>query len=175
MEKDKNMIKIKLYLEMCIEPGSRIRCNKKEAVVGAIIPENGNFNVITVQHLLKVGGCNLGDPVYIGKFKGTITRILYDLDLAMATFKVPSSLVNLIEIGSPRLGPAYSLKEGKKNHCTVLSLGRTYHYLAFAHRSLPLPGDSGSPIIQDGKIVGVLCSVFFNSATAIASSLERFL
>ncbi len=160
---------------MCIRPGSRIRCNKKEAVVGAIIPEDRDFRVITVQHLLRVGGCHLGDPVYIGKFKGTITRILYDLDLAVANFKIPSSLVNLIEIGSPRLGPAYSLKEGEKNYCTILSVGRTYHYLAFAHRNLPLPGDSGSPIIQDGKIVGVLCSVFFNSATAIASSLERFL
>jgi len=168
-------MKTRFYLEMCIGPGSRIRCNKKEAVVGAVIPGDMDFKVITVQHLLKVGGCHLGDAVYIGKFKGAVTRILYDLDLAIASFKVPSSLVNLMEIGSPRLGPAYSLKEGEKNYCTILSVGRTYHYLAFAHRNLPSPGDSGSPIIQDGKIVGVLCSVFFNSATAIASSLERFL
>lgn len=160
---------------MCIGPGSRIRCNKKEAVVGAVIPADGHFKVITVQHLLKVGGCHIGDPVYIEKFKGIVTRILYDLDLAIADFRLPSSLVNIVEIGSPRLGPAYSLNEGEKNYCTILSVGRTYHYLAFAHRRLPLPGDSGSPIIQDGKIVGILSSVFFNSATAIASSLERFL
>ncbi|MGB4362739.1 MAG: hypothetical protein WBI71_02690 [Methanothermobacter tenebrarum] len=160
---------------MYIGPGSRIRCNKKEAVVGAVIPADGHFKVITVQHLLKVGGCHIRDPVYIEKFKGIVTRILYDLDLAIADFRLPSSLVNIVEIGSPRLGPAYSLNEGEKNYCTILSVGRTYHYLAFAHRRLPLPGDSGSPIIQDGKIVGILSSVFFNSATAIASSLERFL
>lgn len=160
---------------MCIGPGSIIRCNKKKAVIGAVLPGDGDFKVVTVQHLLKVGGCHLKDPVYVGKFKGIITEILYDLDLAIATFKVPSSIVKLVEIGSPRLGPAYSLNEGKKNYCTILSVGRTFHYLAFAHRRLPLPGDSGSPIIQDGKIVGVLSSVFFNSATAIASSLERFL
>ncbi|MDI3483908.1 MAG: hypothetical protein PWQ74_495 [Methanobacteriaceae archaeon] len=160
---------------MCIGPGSRIRCNKKEAVVGAVIPADEHFKFITVRHLLKVGGCRLGDPVYIGKFKGIITRILYELDLAIADFRLPSSLVNVVEIGSPRLGSAYSLREGEKNYCTILSVGRTYHYLAFAHRRLPLPGDSGSPIIQDGKIVGILSSVFFNSATAIASSLERFL
>ncbi|BDH79979.1 MAG TPA: hypothetical protein GXX31_03680 [Methanothermobacter sp.] len=168
-------MKDQIYFEMCIGPGSRIRCNEKEAVVGAIIPAGGNFKVITVQHLLKVGGCHIGDPVYIGKFKGIITRILYDLDLAIADFKLPSSIVKLVEIGSPRLGPAYSLNKGEKNYCTILSVGRTYHYLAFAHRRLPLPGDSGSPIIQDGKVVGILSSVFFNSATAIASSLERFL
>ncbi len=160
---------------MCVGPGSRIRCNKKEAVVGAVIPADEHFKFITVQHLLKVGGCRLGDSVYIGKFKGIITRILYELDLAIADFRLPSSLVNVVEIGSPKLGPAYSLREGEKNYCTILSVGRTYHYLAFAHRRLPLPGDSGSPIIQDGKIVGILSSVFFNSATAIASSLERFL
>jgi hypothetical protein len=55
-----------------------------------------------------------------------------------------------------------------------MTVGRTYHYLAFPFSTIPLPGDSGSPIIQEGRIVGILASVFYNNATGIAVALKRF-
>ena len=55
-----------------------------------------------------------------------------------------------------------------------MTLGKTYHYLSFSFQTLPLPGDSGSPIIQNGKVVGILASIFYNNATGIAISLEIF-
>jgi len=54
-----------------------------------------------------------------------------------------------------------------------MTLGKTYHYLAFAHTNLPLPGDSGSPVIQKGRVVGILLSVFYNNAAGLAASLQE--
>ncbi|MGB9936756.1 MAG: SpoIVB peptidase S55 domain-containing protein [Methanobacterium sp.] len=55
-----------------------------------------------------------------------------------------------------------------------MTIGKIYHYLSFSFQTLPLPGDSGSPIIQNGKVVGILASIFYNNATGIAISLEIF-
>jgi hypothetical protein len=56
-----------------------------------------------------------------------------------------------------------------------MTIGRTYHYLSFPFSTIPLPGDSGSPIIQNGNVVGILASVFYTNANGIAVSLEAFL
>lgn len=48
-----------------------------------------------------------------------------------------------------------------------MTLGKTYHYLSFSFAEIPLPGDSGSPIIQKGNVVGILASVFYTNTDAI--------
>ncbi|MGZ7047099.1 MAG: hypothetical protein ACXVHP_02305, partial [Methanobacterium sp.] len=87
----------------------------------------------------------------------------------------PPSALKFSEIGRPEIGPAYALKGDFKNPCNVMTTGKTYHYLSFSFKTLPLPGDSGSPIIQDRKVVGILASIFYTNANGIAISLEQFI
>ncbi len=103
-----------------------------------------------------------------------LIEILIDFDLAVVEVYAPRSQLEFSDIGVPEIGPAYALKGDFKNPCNVMTVGKTYHYLSFSFRTLPLPGDSGSPIIQDGKVVGILASVFYTNANAIAISLNQF-
>lgn len=86
----------------------------------------------------------------------------------------PEEEIKISQITEPKIGPAYSFNGTKRIDCKVMTIGKTYHYLSFPFSDLPLPGDSGSPIIQDGGVVGILASIFYNNATGIAVSVDRF-
>jgi len=158
-----------------IAVGGTVKCNEKEGVIGAVIKYKGKKCILTVYHLIKVGNCGLGDILKVGKFKGHIIEIILEYDLVIAEIYAPSPCFEFSKLDRPEIGPAYALKGGFKNHCNIMTTGKIYHYLSFAPRFIPLPGDSGSPIIQKGHVVGILASIFYNNATGIAVSLESFL
>ena len=157
-----------------IAAGGTVTCNDKEGVIGAVIKYKGKNCILTVYHLIKVGICDIGSIIKLGEFEGRIIEILLDYDLVIAEIYAPSPLFEFSNIEKPEIGPAYALKGKFKNLCNIMTTGKIYHYLSFAPRSIPLPGDSGSPIIQNGKVVGILASIFYNNATGIAVSLELF-
>ena len=152
--------------------GQDIFCHEKPGVIGAVIRYQKKNCVLTVQHLLKVGGCTIGDKVLLNGRPGMVLEIWMDYDLAVIEVRAHSSQMEFSLLGEPEIGPAYTLHGEEKNHCQIMTLGKTYHYLAFAHTALPLPGDSGSPVIQEGKVVGILLSVFYNNAAGLAASLQ---
>jgi len=158
-----------------IKAGNPLKCNNKEGIIGAIIKYKNKNCILTAYRILKVGNCDLGDSVKIGEFRGKVIEILIDYDLAVIELNAPTSCFDLSDIDKPEIGPAYALKEDFENPCNIMTIGNTYHYLSFSFRTLPLPGDSGSPIIQNGKVVGILASVFYTNANAIAISLNKFI
>jgi hypothetical protein len=157
-----------------IAAGGKIVCNKKDGVIGAVIKENDKYYVLTAYHVLKAGGCDIGDDVQVDGYSGRVVKFLYYHDLAVIEIDAPEEEIETSNIASPELGPAYSLNGTKRIKCNVMTTGKTFHYLSFPMGDMPLPGDSGSPIIQGDKVVGVLASIFFNNATGIAVSLEDF-
>jgi len=158
-----------------LSAGEKLTCNDKEGIIGAIIKYNGKNCVLTAYHILRVGKCGLGDKVSFNGTEGHVIDILIDYDLAIVEIIDSKLDIEFSEIGNPEIGPAYALKGDFKNPCRVLTVGKTYHYLSFSFNTLPLPGDSGSPIIQNGKVVGILASIFYTNANGIAISLEYFL
>lgn len=157
-----------------VRAGGTLICNDKTGVIGAVIKYNNKNCILTAYHVLRVGNCNLGNTIHVNKFRGKVTQILLNYDLAIAEIYAPESALEFSDMGEPNIGPAYALNGEFKNPCNIMTLGKTYHYLSFSFQTLPLPGDSGSPIIQDGKVVGILASIFYNNATGIAISLEIF-
>lgn len=158
-----------------ISAGGSIRCRDKKAVLGAIIKFDGYNYALTVYHLLKVGKCGVGDSVEVEGWPGIVKEIIFNMDLAIIAVDAPENEIVFSNLGNPKIGYAYSLNGSTKNPCRIMTLGTTYHYLAYPFSSIPVPGDSGSPIIQNSKVVGILASVFYNNATAIAVSIERFM
>lgn len=157
-----------------LSAGGKLICNNKEGIIGAIIKYNGKNCILTAYHILKVGNCNLDDKVKIKEFEGSVIELLVDNDLAVIEIHSPPSALEFSNLGKPEIGSAYALKGSFKNPCNIMTVGKTYHYLSFPFKTLPLPGDSGSPIIQNGKVVGILASVFHTNANGIAISLKRF-
>lgn len=157
-----------------IVAGGKVICRDKGAVLGAVIKYQDKKCILTVHHLLKVGGCGLGDTVEVSGWPGTVIKILIDHDLAIIEVKAPEGEFEFSKITKPEIGSAHALNGSQKNPCQIMTLGRTYHYLSFPFSTIPLPGDSGSPIIQKGNVVGILASVFYTNANGIAVSLEPF-
>jgi hypothetical protein len=160
--------------EIKIAAGGKIECNHKDGVMGAVTRYDNKNYVLTAYHILRAGNCVLDDIVHINGFNGRVVEIIWDYDLAVIEINAPESKINFSKIGKPKIGPAHSLNGKKQIPCNIMTVGKTFHYLSFPFSSLPLPGDSGSPIIQEGKVVGILASIFYNNATAIAVSIERF-
>ena len=158
-----------------LSAGGRLVCNNKEGIIGAVIQYKEKNCILTAYHILKVGKCKKGDKVQVGRYEGHLIEILIDFDLAVVEVYAPQSVLEFSHISRPEIGQAYALKGNIKNPCNVLTIGKTYHYLSFSFITLPLPGDSGSPIIQNGKVVGILASVFYTNANAIAISLNQFI
>lgn len=159
---------------MTITAGGKIVCNKKDGVIGAVIKTHDKYFVLTAYHILKVGKCGLGSTVYLNGYTGRVIEILWDHDLAVVEIDAPEVEIEISKIAAPEIGPAYFLNGTKRINCNVMTTGKTYHYLSFPMDNLPLPGDSGSPIIQEDKVVGILASIFYNNATGIAVSIENF-
>ena len=140
----------------------------------AVILYNNQYCVLTAYHILKVGKCDLGSTVYLNNHLGEVVKIIWDHDLAVIEINSTEDEIELSKISKPVIGSAYSLNGDKRIKCNIMTTGETYHYLSFPMGNLPLPGDSGSPIIQDNKVVGILASIFYNNATGIAVSIEMF-
>ena len=157
-----------------VKAGGILICNNKEGVIGAVVKYKNKNCILTAYHVLRVGNCNLDDYLRINRFKAKVIEIMLNYDLAVAEIYAPDSSLEFSNIDEPEIGPAYALKGKFRNPCSIMTLGKTYHYLSFSFQTLPLPGDSGSPIIQNGKVVGILASIFYNNATGIAISLEIF-
>ncbi len=157
-----------------IAAGGKIVCNKKDGVIGAIIKNFDKYCVLTAYHILKVGKCDLGSTVHLNSYTGKVIEIIWDYDLAVIEVDAPEEEIEISDIDAPEIGPAYSLNGTKRINCNVMTTGKVYHYLSFPMGDMPLPGDSGSPIIQGDKVVGILASIFYNNATGIAVSIEDF-
>jgi len=157
-----------------IVAGGRVSCRNKDAVIGAVIKYHNKNCVLTVYHLLKAGKCALGDTVVVEGWPGIVMEIIMDLDLAVIQIKNTNAPLEFSILAEPCIGSAYALKDSSKNPCRIMTVGKVYHYLAFPFSTIPLPGDSGSPIIQEGRVVGILASVFYNNATGIAVSIKNF-
>jgi SpoIVB peptidase S55. len=108
----------------------------------------------------------------VNGFKSKVIKVLLNYDLAVAEIYAHESELEFSDMGEPEIGPAHAIRGKFKNPCNIMTTGKTYHYLSFSFQTLPLPGDSGSPIVQNGKVVGILASIFYNNATGIAISLE---
>lgn len=157
-----------------IAAGGKVICHNKDGVIGAVIKYQKQACVLTAYHILRVGKCGLDSTVQLDGYDGRVIEILIDHDLAVITLDAPKDKIEYTKISKPVIGPAYSLNGYKRINCNVMTIGKTYHYLSFPMGDLPLPGDSGSPIIQGDQVVGILTSIFYNNATGIAVSIEMF-
>jgi hypothetical protein len=132
--------------KVIISAGEKLHCHSKEGIIGALIKYNNRKCALTAYHILKAGNCNVGDKINLDEHYGRLEEIRKEADLAIISIDASDDEVKISEIATPEIGSAYSLNGFKRIDCRVMTIGRTYHYLAFPWATSPFQGIVDHPL-----------------------------
>jgi hypothetical protein len=156
-----------------IKSGSSFFYKGKRCIVGAVISLKGLPYMVTVSHIFR----GAGDHLIVDGMEVAVTRTLKDFDLALIKLP-PECMVKITELGNAaELEEAFLVNDLHIIRCRVVNAGASLLYLGFRCLDMPEPGDSGSPIMQAGKVIGIISSVMLDNCMgiAISSSILRSL
>ncbi len=155
-----------------ITEGCAVTSKEIRGTIGAIISHNGRICALTAGHVIRYGNGAVGSRVSIDGHTSTVIGVFNEYDLALIA--VPREHAKLSAIGRAHFGPAELVTCDRHIACRVIDTGRTLNRFAFPCGNMPLPGDSGSPIMQDGEVVALLSSILYNNCTGLGISSEVF-
>ncbi len=143
-----------------------IRC-----VIGAVILIKGRRYVACASHIFY--GKGAGNRVqFNGGTEGTVSRFLEGFDIALIELPHDCS-IEVTQFGSAALmEDAMLFNERHSIPCRVIRAGASLLYLQFPCSDMPQPGDSGSPIWQEKRVIGILSSIMLSNCTGTAVSSE---
>lgn len=149
-----------------IKSGGSFYYKGKRCTIGAVISLKGLLYMVTVSHIFQ----GKGDQLIVAGMKLVVTSILKDFDLALT--KLPSDCKGEItELGNAvELEQAVIINDIHVIRCRVVNAGASLLFLGFQCLDMPGPGDSGSPVLQDGKVIGIMSSVTLDTCMGIAIS-----
>lgn len=137
-------------------------------VIGAVLSIRGRKDIAAASHIFhKAGTC-----VEVEGMKGIVRRFIEDYDVAL--IELPEGCTSEVtELGrAVVMDDALLVNDRHTIQCRVTRAGASLLTLQFPCSDMPQPGDSGSPIVQDGMVVGLLSSVMFGNCTGTAVSSE---
>lgn len=150
-----------------IKAGSSFFHNGKRCTIGAVISLKGDLYVVTVSHIF----WGEGDRLTVDGMSLSVTRILKGYDIAL--IKLPlNTVVEITEFGSPaELELAVLINDTRTiNYCRVANSGASLLFLGFQCHDMPEPEDSGTPVLQEGKVIGMMTSTTLDTCMGIAVS-----
>jgi len=157
-----------------IKSGGSFFYKGERCTIGAVISLKGLPYMVTVSHIFRRGE---GDHLTVDGIKLAVTSILKDFDLALIELP-PVCTFKITEIGSAaELEQAVLVNDIRVIKCRVVNAGASLLFLGFRCSDMPEPGDSGSPVLQAGKVIGLMSSVTLDTCMgiAISSSIIRSL
>ncbi len=99
-----------------------------------------------------------------------VTHVLKDFDLAFIELPTCCNIELTNFASAAVLEDAFLVNDNHVIKCRVLSAGASLLYLSFPCSYMPQPGDSGSPILQDGKVIGFISSALLTDCMGVAVS-----
>ncbi len=156
-----------------IKSGGLFLFKGNRCVIGAVIPINGTPYIAAASHIFHKTGP--GSRVQADGVEGTVKRFLEDFDVALIELPIGCK-AEITRLGSAILmEEACLINEIHSIPCRVIRAGISLLSLQFPCFDMPQPGDSGSPIVQEGMVVGLLSSVMLSNCTgtAVSSSVLR--
>jgi hypothetical protein len=153
-----------------IKSGGLFLFKGNRCVIGAVISINGTPYIATASHIFHEAG--IGSRVQADGIEGAVKSFLENFDVAL--IELPTGC----KAEMTGLGSAIVMEEACLTNdihsipCRVIRAGISLLSLQFPCFDMPQPGDSGSPIVQEGKVVGLLSSVMLSNCTGTAVSAE---
>lgn len=149
-----------------IKSGDFFLSGKTGGVMGAVIPWRGAFAGVAPAHIFHYSGT---DALRIGNQGSRVAFIPGDADLAF--FPILAAC-KPTELAKPRLGEAVLENAARKKIVRISDTSWSIIYVVLPPGDLPGPGDSGTPVLQDGNVVGMLLSLNMHTCKGIAISAE---
>ncbi|MHB8117917.1 MAG: hypothetical protein ACYDHX_04195 [Methanothrix sp.] len=149
-----------------IKSGDQFIAGRSGGVVGAVIPWRGAFAGVAPAHIFHAAGTH---NLRVGGLACTVAYIPNDADLAF--FPIIGAC-RATDLGKPHLGEAELKNSQRSMRCRISDTSWSIAYVVLPLGNLPGPGDSGSPLIQDGRVVGLLLSLNMHTCKGIAISAE---
>ena len=156
-----------MIVEGCLVKSKEIR-----GTIGAVIPYDGRVCALTAGHVIRHGNGSVGTKVAVDGHESTVIRMVNEYDLAL--IRVPREHAKLSVVGCARFGPAELVTFDRRIACRAIDTGRNLNRFAFPCGNMPLPGDSGAPIVQEEKVIALLSSVLYNNCTGLGISSDVF-
>jgi len=156
----------RVSLKGVIRSGDYFLAGKTGGVIGAVVPWRGRPAGVAPAHVLSYAGT---PRLRVGNQDCKVGFIPNDADIAL--FPILGSC-SLTELGRPRLGEVTLENAAKKRSCRISDLSWSIFYVVLPPGDLPGPGDSGTPLVQDGLVVGMLLSFNMHTCKGIAVSAD---
>jgi hypothetical protein len=157
-----------------LRAGDLFVAGKQGGVVGAFLRRKNRCIGVTAYHIMRLAKTK---NLTVGGVKGEIVADwkAFDLVYFRATGCEPTPLA------MPRLGPARLASALGARDCSISDVGDLIS-IVIGHAEMPGPGESGTPLYQEGKVVGILSSINLNtgkgtiiSARVIEKGAERLI
>jgi len=150
-----------------IKSGGSFLYKGKRSFIGAVILHRGLPHMVTVSHIFLRGE---GDHLIVDGMELTVTKVLKDFDLALIELP-PASKFEITELGrAAELEQAAIVSDIRVIRCRVVNSGASLLFLGFQCNNMPEPGDSGSPVLQEEKVIGIMSSITLDTCMGIAIS-----
>ena len=149
-----------------IKSGDFFVSGRTGGVIGAIVPWRGAYAGVAPAHIFHYSGT---DHLRVGDQNCRTAFIPGDADLA---FFPITAACEPTELSKPHLGEVSLENVARKRICRISDVSWSIAYVVLPPGDLPGPGDSGTPLIQNGKVVGMLLSFNMHTCKGIAISAE---
>lgn len=150
-----------------IKSGGSFFYKGKRCVIGAVISLKGLHYIVTASHIFHGKEYH----VEVDGMEAAVKTVVKDFDLAL--IELPSDcIVEITNFGKAVvLDDALLANEMHVIACRVINAGSSLLYLSF-FSDIPQPGDSGSPILQAGKVIGLISSMRLSTCMGTAISAD---
>lgn len=136
-----------------LQSGDQFISGKTGGVACAFFPWHGAHMGVAPAHIFRYSGT---DILRIGNQK---TRISYFAPGADIAFFPVMAACRTTMLSQPSLGEASFVNRARIMGCRVTDVSWSIAYVMLQPRNLPGPGDSGTPLVQDGNVVGMLITM----------------
>ena len=153
-------------MDNVIRSGDQFIAGRSGGVVRAIIPWRGGFAGVAPAHIFHQAKTR---DLRLGGVSCRVSYIPDDADLAF--FPVPAPCQRTA-LGRPHPGRAELVNARHSIDCRVSDSSWSIVYVILPPGDLPGPGDSGSPLVQEGRVVGLLLSINMHTCRGTVLSAE---
>ena len=139
-------------------------------IIGAVISFKGSYYIVAASHIFS----GTGNRVTVDGSELVVKSIFKDFDLALIELTTDCAFEVTEFSNALVLETATLVNDTHVIKCKVINAGTSLIYLLFPISNMPQPGDSGSPILQIGKVIGLLSSITLNNCMGTAISTAQF-
>ncbi|HQF16622.1 MAG: hypothetical protein A4E45_00166 [Methanosaeta sp. PtaB.Bin039] len=136
-----------------LQAGDQFISGRSGGVVCAFLPWRGAAIGIAPAHVFCYSGT---DRLRLGDKTTRVMRFSKEADLAFFPVLSPCRMTDL---GRPTLGQGTLANSARRMGCRFTEVSWSIAYMMLQPGDLPGPGDSGTPIFQNERVVGMLISI----------------